>query len=79
MLDDHRPFPSLQRACVSCYVDHFGVLSVDPAKVRESVRKVRAICDQRGLEYHELVEAQEGFDHLGMEGTPQGVIAINGK
>ena len=48
------------------YVDNVGVLSVDPAKVRESAHKVRAICDQRGFEHHEPDEAQEGFDYLGM-------------
>ena len=79
LLDDHRPSPSLSRPCVSCYVDNFGVLSTDPAAVRASVQKVKAVCDERGLEYHELVECEEGFNYLGMEGTASGIIAIKGK
>ena len=79
MLDDNLPAPALDQACVSCYVDNFGVLSTNPALVRSSVHKVKELCDMRGLQYHELEECQEGFEYLGMVGTSKGIISIKGK
>ena len=74
-VDDHAPSCSLRRGVVSCYVDNFGVMSTSAKVCREAVSQDRDLCITRGLEFHEFVEAAEGFEYLGMCGTRDGIIA----
>ena len=58
LIDDHLPLPALDRGVISCYQENFGVLSTSPKECRECVAKEEALCDLRGLQYHELVVAE---------------------